>query len=135
MKKIVQLYIKGFFISMMITLLLEVFIVRHFNLTYGAIEVTIGAMIMAIFIAAAKWMFSLEKGNSWVNTTVGFIILLPILGVIRRLFGVLVFRYTFILYAFGFVILIIYLILLAIVHHKVKKETDALNKMIEKKEQ
>jgi Ca2+-dependent lipid-binding protein len=116
-------------------LFLTIGIYRHLNITYPFIKVSIGAFLISLFISLAVTIFKLEKGLSWLNAIIGFIVATPSLFVLRYLFGYSIFRYSFVFYLFIIVVAIIYGIAIMVVSRKAKSEANELNLLLPKEKE
>jgi len=130
MRKFMKRYAFSFLYTNLGLLLISLAIYRRLNITRPYIVVEISSLFIALFITLGILVMRLEKGNSWLNSILGFIIFIPSLFVLRQVYGVIIFRYSFVLYLFIALIAIIYGIALLVVNHRVKNETKELNSLL-----
>jgi multisubunit Na+/H+ antiporter MnhE subunit len=86
-------------------------------------------------VSLAVTVFKLEKGISWINAILGFIIVIPSLFVLRNLFGYSIFRYSFVIYLFVTLVAIIYGIAVMVVSKKAKAQANELNSLLPKEKE
>jgi len=135
MKKFGRRFTNSFIFINVFMLFLTIGIYRHLNITYPFIKVSIGAFLISLFISLAVTIFKLEKGLSWLNAIIGFIVATPSLFVLRYLFGYSIFRYSFVFYLFIIVVAIIYGIAIMVVSRKAKSEANELNLLLPKEKE
>ncbi|MDD3122228.1 MAG: DUF3021 family protein [Candidatus Izemoplasmatales bacterium] len=135
MKKFGRRFTNSFIFINVFMLFLTIGIYRHLNITYPFIKVSIGAFLISLFISLAVTIFKLEKGLSWLNAIIGFIVATPSLFVLRYLFGYSIFRYSFVSYLFIIVVAIIYGIAIMVVSRKAKSEANELNLLLPKEKE
>ncbi|MGD9909622.1 MAG: hypothetical protein AB7U79_03335 [Candidatus Izemoplasmatales bacterium] len=132
MRRFSKVFMKMFFIASMIQLFITLAILHRLNITYGFIALTLGSLMMALFLTFSRLIFEREKGNALINILLSFLVLLPTVFILRRLYDVIIFRYTFVIYLFIGIILAIYAGLLYLTHQSTKKETSDLNNLLKK---
>jgi hypothetical protein len=135
MKKYFNIYAKTFLFTNIVLLVLAVAVVRNTNYNVMYIRVIIASIIISIFIALGVFVFKLEKGNSIVNTVIGYILILPALIVVRNTFGNYLFSRVWYIYIIFAIIGIIYGIALMVANKKYKKEVSELNRLLLKKQE
>lgn len=100
----------------------------HRELPFG--ETSKNLLYIALLISGAISFIRFEKVNIFIRLVIGYAMLIPTGFILRRTFGVTVFRTPLILiYAF-ILITVIYGIFLAIAKNKLSKEAKELNKLI-----
>lgn len=132
MKRFSKIFMRMFFIASIIQLFITLAIAHRLNITYGFIVLTFGSLMIALFLTFSRIIFEREKGNALWNLLLSFLILLPTVFILRRLYDVIIFRYTFVIYLFIGVILMIYAGLIYLTHRSTKKETEDLNNLLNK---
>ncbi|MBU0997818.1 MAG: DUF3021 family protein [Firmicutes bacterium] len=132
MKRYFLTYVKAFFITNLFLILLQAGIVRRLNIRYDYLPIIIGAMIIAIFLGLGSIIFKREKGASWLNLILGFIVILPSLFVIKFLFGIIIFRFSFVIYLFVIFMAIVYSILVFFATKKARAEVKEMNELLNK---
>lgn len=135
MKKYFNIYAKTFLFTNLVLLVLAVAVVRNTNYNVMYIRVIIASIIISIFIALGVFVFKLDKGNSIVNTVIGYILILPALIVVRNTFGNYLFSRVWYIYIIFAIIGIIYGIALMVANKKYKKEVSELNRLLLKKQE
>jgi hypothetical protein len=133
MKRYLKTYSYIFVIINILLLLLSAGIKFRFNIEVPFIRLCIAGFFISAFIALSWMIFTSRKGNIILKIILGFVALLPIVILLRRSFGPLLFRASFAIYIFSFIIAIIYAIAVLIVSAKTKKEERELNELIKDK--
>lgn len=135
MKKYLKTYYHAFFFISLIMFILSVIINRRFSVDISYRIVFIASFLMTVFIALAIRVFKSEKGNSVLNTILGYLIIIPALFIVRNAFGSYLFRFTWTIYIIMAVIGVIYGIALFVASKKYKSEVNELNRLLLKQEQ
>lgn len=132
MKRYFQIYLKCFLIVQLIFILLAFFIYRRTENSLPFMRLSLGAFIIAIFIALSIYIFKHDKGNGIINAILGYVTLIPAIFLIRFIFGQALFRFTWLFYLLFIFVGFIYGIALFIVSKKYKHLTNELNALLEK---
>lgn len=132
MKDYGRIYLKVYLITHLIFLLLALIVLRRAQVTYAFIRLEIGAILVSAIVGFAVWLFRLEKGNSLINTILGYLIIIPSIFVLRNTFGQYLFRFTWLIYVVMVCVGIIYGIAVWVVSKKYKKEVKDLNELLNK---
>jgi Ca2+/Na+ antiporter len=93
-------------------------------------EIVFGSILVSLLIQSALWIYSQKWGNGFVSVLLAFLLTLPIVPLIRRIYFPLLFRVAGFAYFLLFVYLIVYTIVIAYHHAKNKKDSDDLNQLI-----
>lgn len=132
MKDYGRIYLKVYLITHLVFLLLALVVLRRAQVTYAFIRLEIGAILVSAIVGFAVWLFRLEKGNSLINTILGYLIIIPSIFVLRNTFGQYLFRFTWLIYVVMVCVGIIYGIAVWVVSKKYKKEVKDLNELLNK---
>lgn len=132
MKDYGRIYLKVYLITHLVFLLLALIVLRRAQVTYAFIRLEIGAILVSVIVGFAVWLFRLEKGNSLINTILGYLIIIPSIFVLRNTFGQYLFRFTWLIYVVMVCVGIIYGIAVWVVSKKYKKEVKDLNELLNK---
>lgn len=132
MKDYGKIYLKVYLITHLVFLLLALIVLRRAQVTYAFIRLEIGAILVSAIVGFAVWLFRLEKGNSLINTILGYLIIIPSIFVLRNTFGQYLFRFTWLIYVVMVCVGIIYGIAVWVVSKKYKKEVKDLNELLNK---
>ncbi len=132
MKDYGRIYLKVYLITHLVFLLLALIVLRRAQVTYAFIRLEIGAILVSAIVGFAVWLFRLEKGNSFINTILGYLIIIPSIFVLRNTFGQYLFRFTWLIYVVMVCVGIIYGIAVWVVSKKYKKEVKDLNELLNK---
>lgn len=132
MKDYGRIYLKVYLITHLVFLLLALIVLRRAQVTYAFIRLEIGAILVSAIVGFAVWLFRLEKGNSLINTILGYLIIIPSIFVLRNTFGQYLFRFTWLIYVVMVCVGIIYGIAVWVVSKKYKKEVKDLNELLNK---
>ncbi|MCK4551819.1 MAG: hypothetical protein KAU02_02795 [Tenericutes bacterium] len=130
MKKYFNTFVKTFFFTSLPMILLALIIYRRLNINLGYIRITLGTILISIFISIAISVFKSDKGKGYINAILGYIIIIPALFVFRYIFGTYVFKTVWLIYILIAVIGIIYGIALLVASKKYKSEVNELNRLL-----
>ena len=130
MKKYGSTLIKTFFYMTFPVIILAAIVVRVADVRLSYLLLTIGTLIMSLFIALAIRVFKMEKGNPIINAILGYIIIIPALLTLRNMFGEYIFRRVYIIYIVIAIIGIIYAIALWVASKKYQDEVKELNRLL-----
>lgn len=134
MKKYFNTFVKTFFFTSIPLLLIAMIIYRRSDINIGYVRVTIGAILIAIFISLAVRVFKSEKGKGYINAILGYIIIIPSIFVLRTIFGNYLFTRVWAIYIILLIIGVIYGLALLVASKKYKSEVDELNRLLLDKE-
>ncbi|XFA99300.1 hypothetical protein ACAG96_01665 [Candidatus Izemoplasma sp. B36] len=134
MKKYFNTFAKTFFFTAILLMLFAVLVKARSGFTMAYVRLTIGALLMSIFIALAITIFRSEKGKGYINAILGYIIVIPALFVFRNIFGTYLFTRAWIIFIVIGIVGIIYGIALLVASKKYKTEVDELNRLLLDKE-
>ncbi|MCK7490778.1 MAG: hypothetical protein MZW92_02575 [Comamonadaceae bacterium] len=101
------------------------------NITYAFAAVEIGALLTSLFVASGIRILMSRKGNSVLNAVLGLLAILPGVVVLRPVFSIPVFRYSFVIFLVVAVAALGYAAAVAVLGAKARKEAAALNRMLE----
>ena len=87
MKKYFSIFAKTFFFTTILLMLFAILVKARSGFTMAYVRVTIGAVLISIFIALGVTIFKSEKGKGYINAILGYIIVIPALIVFRNIFG------------------------------------------------
>lgn len=134
MKKYLSIYAISFSLLMVVFTILSIGIFRRSGIVIPFTSVIVTGFIMTIFIALSIFFFRFEKGNSLLNTVIGFVVLLPDLIIMRRTFGDWLFRFSSTIYLLAVMIAVIYSVAVIVVSRKAKKEETNLDRLLQQKQ-
>ncbi len=106
---------------------------RRLNIDIAYLKANIGAVLVSALLTLSVALFRMKKGPAIVKTFLGFLALLPSVFVTRWVFGVAVFRYSYIVYLFALLCAVIYSIAVIIVASRARKEIALLNALLANK--
>ena len=135
MKKYFNIFVKTFFFTSIPLMILSLIVRRRLDYIMGYVRLTIGAILISVFIALAITVFKSEKGKGFVNAILGYIIIIPALFIVRNLFGTYLFTRVWIIYIVIAIVGVIYGIALLVASKKYKTEVDELNRLLLDKEE
>lgn len=133
MKRFFSVFIKTFFFIQAAFLLVALWMIWRLNQQPGFLAAVLGGIVMSALIASAVLLFRRKKGKPAWNAVSGFLLVLPSILVLRRVFGIAVFRFGFVVYLFAVLCGAIYGIAVLLVYRKVRKESADLNVLLEEK--
>lgn len=105
-------------------------VVWQLNIQMSYVKLTAGALLEAGILSGAVLVFRRKAGKPLGNVIGGFLLVLPAIFVLRQTLGILVFRFSFILYSFAILCALIYGIAVVVVYRKVRKESSDLNGLL-----
>ncbi|MCX5775643.1 MAG: hypothetical protein NTV44_04710, partial [Firmicutes bacterium] len=94
--------------------------------------VVIYVLLIALFITLSIFLFKLKKGNGILKAALGLVALMPIPLLLRHLYGLAIFRFSFVLYILFVVCIVTYTVTVLIIAKKAKKEENELNVLLNK---
>jgi hypothetical protein len=110
--------------------LICIYIKRRLNLDVSYLKVFWGAAVSAVFCAGSISLFRMRKGNTVVKILLGLFALLPAVFVMRRIFGVKIFRFGSALFIVGSFFALIYGIVVTAYAVAAKRQSDRLNDLL-----
>jgi hypothetical protein len=120
-------------IANLVLIIICIAVKARLNIQYAFPRVEIAALITALFASLSVLLFRMKRGNIIVKIILGFLALVPSVFVMRRLFGVVIFRFSAAIYLLAALIAVVYGVTVFIIAKRSKKEADELNKLIDKK--
>lgn len=134
MKYSIKQYLKRWSISYaiinLVFLIVSFIVKRRLNISISYLNVSIGAVVIAVFAALSVSLFKMKKGNQIVKTVLGLLALAPVVLVTRKIFGVMVFRYSFVIYVFAAICAISYCVAVFVVARRAKLDEKELNSLL-----
>ncbi len=103
---------------------------RRLNIDISFLRVSAGALVISLFVTLSVTLFKMNKGNEIIKIALGLFALAPVVVITRRIFGVMVFRYSYIVYLFAILCALIYSIAVVTVAHRAKREAKELNSLL-----
>lgn len=134
MKNVFNRWAYSFVITNIIFIVVTFFVLRRLNINMPYLKMSIASLFVAFFVSLSITLFKMKKGNQIVNIILSVIALLPIIFILRRAFGVIVFRYSFIIYILASVFLLGYGIAVFVIAKKSKATEEQLNKLLMEKD-
>lgn len=138
MKNMILSFLKKWAISYaiinIILMIVTYIVVRRFGVDIAFYKVSIGALLMALFVAISITIFRLRKWHPILKISLGFISLAPIIFLARYMFGTTIFRYSFAIYIFAGICTVIYGLAILTVAASAKKQEKELNALLNLKE-
>jgi len=132
MKKVLSIWINTFLMTLLVFTLISLGTLRRLNIQLPFIKLVVGALFISLFIALGIFIFKNKKGHPLLNTVLGYLLMVPSIFIMRYVFGILIFRYSFIIYLFIVLVAIIYSVAVMVVSKQYKKEVDELNRLLDK---
>lgn len=134
MKQFISRWAYAYAIVNIVFLFTAFVILRRLNIDVAYLKVSIGAIIISLFIACSITIFKAKNLNSLIRTIGGFVAILPIIFTTRKIFGVLVFRYSAAIFIFALICAIIYALAVLVVTKQFKEEEKSLNQLLTRKQ-
>ncbi len=133
MKNAFRRWAYSFTITNIIFIVTTFFVLNRLNINMPYLRMSIASLLVALFVSLSITLFKMKKGNQFVKIILSVLALLPIIFILRRAFGVIIFRYSFILYILSSVFLLGYGIAVWVIAKKSKATEEQLNKLLEQK--
>ena len=130
MKQFFMRWAYSYSIVNIIFLLLCFVILKRLNINISFLNVSLGAIFISFFITSSITIFKAKSLKSITRTIGGFLLISPIVLITRKLFGVILFRFSFTVYIFALICAIIYAIAVIFVTKKAKTEEKTLNELL-----
>ena len=131
MKKALSIWIKSFLYTLLAFTVISVIALRRLNIQLPYLRLIIGAVMISFFVALGILIFKNKKGNPLINTILGYLIMVPSVLIMRSVFGILIFRYSFVIYLFIALVGVIYTVAVMVVSKRYQQETQELNKLLD----
>ncbi len=135
MKTFGKRYLWVYLIVHLLFFVLALIVFRRAEVSYPFIRLEIGALLISVILSASISLFRMEKGNSIVNTILGYLAIIPAIFLLRTIFGTYLFRFSWLIYIAMVLVGIIYGVAVWVVSLKYKKEVQDLNQMLQAKEE
>jgi hypothetical protein len=132
MKTFWTTYLKSFFFIALAFLLVAGAVAHNLGITYGYVKVLLGALLAAGFVAAGIRLYRRRKGNGIVNAVLGLLATLPAVVVMRVVFSLAVFRFSFVVFAVAGLAALSYAVGVFVVSTRARREAAALNELLPK---
>jgi len=131
MKKFVKTYLTTLLFTNLVFIVIAAVVRYRLNITYAFAAVEIGALLTSLCVASGIRILMSRKGNSVLNAVLGLLVILPGIVVLRPVFSIPVFRYSFVIFLVVAVAALGYAAAVAVLGAKARKEAAALNRMLE----
>jgi len=129
-KKTLVRFAASFTISTLVLALVNIFIWRRLEVVFPHIGMVIGTLLISLATTISISLFKIQKINSLIATGLGLIPLLSIPFILRRLYGVVIFRFSFVIFVVVALCAITYAIAVIIVAARYKKEEREMNDLL-----
>ncbi len=130
MKKLINRFTATFTITVLVMILVNFVIQRRLAVTYPFIATTLAALLIALSAALSITLFRLQKINAILAVVLGLIPLMAIPLILRRLYGLVIFRFSFVLLIAFALCALAYAIAVIVVAGRYKKEARELNDLL-----
>jgi flagellar biosynthesis component FlhA len=134
MRKTLSIWTRSFLSTLLAFTVISVLVLRRLNIQLPYLRLIIGAVMISFFVALGILIFKSKKGNPLINTILGYLTMVPSVLIMRSVFGILIFRYSFVIYLFIVLVGVIYAIAVMVVSKRYKNEAQELNKLLDKPE-
>jgi len=134
MRKALSIWIRSFLYTLLAFTVISVLALRRLNIQLPYLRLIIGAVMISFFVALGILIFKSKKGNPLINTILGYLTMVPSVLIMRSVFGILIFRYSFVIYLFIVLVGVIYTVSVMVVSKRYKNEAQELNKLLDKPE-
>jgi hypothetical protein len=134
MKAFLKRFIISFVIVNIVFLGVAMFVVHQFGIELGYIRLSLGTFAVTLFVAFSITLFKARIIHSLVSTAFGFVALLPVVFIMSGIFGVFIFKFSFMIYVLSILIAVIYGISIVVVSKKYQKDDRDLNELLSRNE-
>jgi len=134
MRKALSIWIRSFLYTLLAFTVISGLALRRLNIQLPYLRLIIGAVMISFFVALGILIFKSKKGNPLINTILGYLTMVPSVLIMRSVFGILIFRYSFVIYLFIVLVGVIYTVSVMVVSKRYKNEAQELNKLLDKPE-
>jgi hypothetical protein len=134
MKEFLKRFCVSFVVVNIVFLFVALFVVHRFGIELGFIRLSIGTFTVTLFVAFSMMLFKAHIINGLVSTVLGFLAVLPVVFIMRRIFGVFIFKFSFMIYVLSILIAVIYGIAIVILSKKYQNDDRYLNELLSKNE-
>jgi len=129
-KKTLVRFATSFTITTFVLVLVNIFIWRRLEVIFPHIAMVIGALLISLATTISVSLFKLQKINGLIATGLGLIPLLSIPFILRRLYGLVIFRFSFVIFLVVALCAVTYAIAVIIVAARYKKEAREMNDLL-----
>jgi len=132
MKKILTWFSYNFVGTSLALFFLNVWIANHLDISFRYQVVLVYVFLITLFITLSIFLFKMKKGNEILKAGLGLLALMPIPLLLRHLYGLVIFRFSFVLYVLFAACAVTYTITVFLIAKKAKKEEKELNVLLNK---
>lgn len=132
MKKILTWFSYSFVGTSLALFFLNVWITNHLDISFRYQVVLVYVFLITLFITLSIFLFKMKKGNEILKAGLGLLALMPIPLLLRNLYGLVIFRFSFVLYILFAACAVTYTITVLLIAKKAKKEEKELNVLLNK---
>jgi len=130
MKKILTWFSYSFVGTSLALLFLNVWIANHLDISFRYQVVIVYVFLITLFITLSIFLFKMKKGNEILKAGLGLLALMPIPLLLRHLYGLVIFRFSFVLFVLFAACAVTYTITVLLIAKKAKKEEKELNVLL-----
>ncbi len=134
MKNYLKHYAYIYAIVSAITFVFALFVNRRFEISLSIRPLFWGSILISLLIALSITIFKKTWGNGVLNVVVGYLVMVPIPGILKLMFGNYIFVRSFAIYLFGLIYAIIYSFVILFAAHKNRQMETKLNQLLKEKE-
>jgi len=129
-KKLLGRYAASFTLTTLVLLLVNIVIRVRLGDMIPFIAMVIGIALVALAITLSITLFKLDKPNALITTILGLVPLMAIPLILRIIYGVVIFRFTFVLFIAFALCALAYAVAVLVVASRYKKEAKDLNDLL-----
>ncbi|MDO9628279.1 MAG: hypothetical protein Q7I99_00140 [Acholeplasmataceae bacterium] len=134
MKAYIKLYAYCYAIVSVVIFIFALFVNRRFEVTLPIRPLFWGSILISLLIALGINIFKKTWGNGVSNVIIGYLVMVPIPGILKVMFGNYIFQRSFAIYIFGLIYAILYSLVVLYASHKNKKMESKLNELLQERE-
>jgi phosphoglycerol transferase MdoB-like AlkP superfamily enzyme len=129
-QKTLMRFAASFTISTFVLLFINIVIWRRLEITFPHIAMVIGALSISLATTISISLFKIQKINSLIATGLGLVPLLAIPFILRRLYGVVIFRFSFVIFIVVALCALTYALAVIVIAARYKKEEREMNDLL-----
>lgn len=129
-KKALIRFVSSFTITTITLALVNIIIWRRLEVVFPHIGMVIAALLIALATTLSITLFKLPKVHELISTLLGLLPLMAIPFILRRVYGVVIFRFSFVIFISFALCAIVYAIAVLVVAARYKKEEREMNDLL-----
>jgi len=129
-KKTLIRFTASFTITTLFLFLVNVAVRARTDAVIPFLAMTVGIFLISIAVTMSITLFKLEKLHALLSTALGLVPLMAIPLILRSIYGVIIFRFSFVLFVAFAICAVAYAVAVLVVAARYKKEAKDLNDLL-----